>query len=359
MASRKTQRRGAVRPLTPTAAAALANIYAVIERIPEGRVATYGQVAALAGLPRRARMVGAALRSTPENVAVPWQRVINAQGTISQRGGLGLEEGYQRHLLEEEGIAFDDRGRIDLERFRWDPDAAVAKRRGGRRRSSASEIRTIEAALRALGTPERAEGVKRYLKSDLDFFGVTVPKLRTAVREWLAERPDLDRPGLLQLVTALWATRVHELRFFGIELLQALASLLRSEDADLLEDLLRRSNSWAYVDAIAPSLMGTLVERDPRLNRRLDRWAKDDNFWLRRSALLALLLPLRRGAGDWPRFVRYADAMLEEKEFFIRKAIGWVLREVSKKHPERVRKFLEERRGRVSGVTRREAERYL
>lgn len=96
-------------------------IYAVIRRIPPGKVATYGQVAALAGLPRRARMVGQALRSTPEGLDLPWQRVINAGGRISPRGGIGWEEGYQRHLLEEEGVVFDERGRIDLERFGWEP----------------------------------------------------------------------------------------------------------------------------------------------------------------------------------------------------------------------------------------------
>lgn len=103
-------------------------IYAVVKRIPPGKVATYGQVAALAGLPRRARMVGQALRSTPEGLDLPWQRVINAGGRISPRGGIGWEEGYQRHLLEEEGVVFDKSGRIDLERFGWDPDAPGKKR---------------------------------------------------------------------------------------------------------------------------------------------------------------------------------------------------------------------------------------
>ena|SRR5947199_235232 len=97
--------------------------YAVIRRIPRGRVATYGQVAALAGLPRRARMVGQSLSSTPEGVKIPWQRVVNAQGKISARVGIGWEEGYQRHLLEEEGVVFSAGGRIDLDRFGWDPDA--------------------------------------------------------------------------------------------------------------------------------------------------------------------------------------------------------------------------------------------
>jgi methylated-DNA-protein-cysteine methyltransferase-like protein len=116
--AKKANKGAAFRP----AADATAKIYAVIQRIPEGRVATYGQVAVLAGLPRRARMVGAALRNTPEDLSLPWQRVINAQGTVSRRSGLGVEEGYQQHLLEEEGIVFDERGRVDLERFRWEPE---------------------------------------------------------------------------------------------------------------------------------------------------------------------------------------------------------------------------------------------
>ncbi len=87
----------------------------------------------------------------------------------------------------------------------------------------------------------------------------------------------------------------------------------------------------------------------------LDRWAVDDDFWLRRSALLALLLALRRGAGDFPRFSRYADMMLEEKEFFIRKAIGWALRDTARKRPAMVYEWLLPRVALLSGVTLREA----
>ena len=114
-------------------------IYAVIRRIPPGSVATYGQIAALAGLPKRARLVGTALRETPAGLDLPWQRVINAGGRVSARGGLGVEEGYQRHLLEEEGVAFNAGGRIDLERFGWDPEARPrGKGRGSRQRGSGS-----------------------------------------------------------------------------------------------------------------------------------------------------------------------------------------------------------------------------
>lgn len=112
-------------------------IYAVVARIPRGRVATYGQVAAYAGLPGHARQVGTALASLPEGSGVPWHRVINARGEVSPRGGLGLEEGFQRHLLEGEAVRFDARGRIDLDRFGWEPLGARPRRRAPVRRRGA------------------------------------------------------------------------------------------------------------------------------------------------------------------------------------------------------------------------------
>ena len=105
------------------------SIYAVIRRIPPGRVATYGQVAALAGLPGRARLVGRSLRETPDGLEIPWQRVINARGEVSPRASGGWAAGLQRHLLEEEGVVFDARGRVALARCRWEPDERPRRRR--------------------------------------------------------------------------------------------------------------------------------------------------------------------------------------------------------------------------------------
>ena len=97
-----------------------ARIYAVVRRIPQGRVATYGQVAALAGMAGRARQVGYALHALPEGSPLPWHRVINARGEVSPRAEPGIE-GYQRFLLAEEEVDFDLAGRVDLERFGWQP----------------------------------------------------------------------------------------------------------------------------------------------------------------------------------------------------------------------------------------------
>jgi 3-methyladenine DNA glycosylase AlkD len=145
----------------------------------------------------------------------------------------------------------------------------------------------------------------------------------------------------------------------AVEILDLGSELLHSDDIALVERLIRESRTWALVDGLAASVAGALVERDAELGATLDRWASDDDFWIRRSALLALLLPLRRGEGDFERFAGYADAMLEEREFFVRKAIGWVLRETARKQPDRVYAWLEPRAVRASGVTVREAIKYL
>ena len=96
-------------------------IYAVVKRIPAGFVATYGQVARMAGLPGHARQVGYALSALADKSALPWHRVVNAQGRISLRSDGGPAAMVQRLRLEDEGICFDEQGRIPLERFQWRP----------------------------------------------------------------------------------------------------------------------------------------------------------------------------------------------------------------------------------------------
>ena len=93
-------------------------IYAIVKQIPEGRVATYGQIARLAGLGGQARQVGYALNALPDDQDVPWHRVINARGEISKRS-LPVYEQVQRELLEQEGIEFGTDARISLRRYRW------------------------------------------------------------------------------------------------------------------------------------------------------------------------------------------------------------------------------------------------
>jgi 3-methyladenine DNA glycosylase AlkD len=213
--------------------------------------------------------------------------------------------------------------------------------------------------LRRRRNPARAPAEKAYLKSDLEFLGVGLPAMRQVIRAVKKEHAGLDREALVALVTILGSRPVFERRMMAVLLLEAFEPLLRPADMRLLERLIRQSKTWAFVDELAIAITGPLVVRCPELLRVLDRWAEDRDFWLRRSAILALLRPLRRGHGDFQRFARYADRMLEEREFFIRKAIGWVLREVGKTRPSLVYDWLRPRCDRASGVTVREAVRWL
>jgi 3-methyladenine DNA glycosylase AlkD len=229
---------------------------------------------------------------------------------------------------------------------------------GGMTEHARAIANEIEEELRAVGTPERAEGSKKYLKSDLEFTGATVPDMRTIVKGFKKKHSDLSHEKLIAIVEALWSKPVFERRMTAVFFLGTYPDLLSLSHMPLLERLIRESKTWALVDSLSTDIVGRLVERNPRAVRILDRWATDEDFWIRRAAMLSLAKLLRRGEG-FDVFSRYAERMLDEKEFFIRKAIGWMLREYSKKDPDEVFEWLAPKTQIASGVTMREAVKYL
>ena len=216
-----------------------------------------------------------------------------------------------------------------------------------------------ERRLRAQGTRERAEQEKRYLKSELRFLGAGQPLVRREAKALSRAHPELSHAELLRLCTALWQRGVHELRSVCIGLLEARLDLLTGRDLAFLITLVRDSKSWAHVDWLSTKVIGGLVARDPSLGCKLDSWAKDEDFWVRRSALLSLHDPILQGKGNFEHFARLATPMLGEREFFIRKAIGWMLRSASKRRPERTYTFVAAHARALSGLSFREAIKHL
>ncbi len=219
---------------------------------------------------------------------------------------------------------------------------------------AAAAASQVVAALLPQADGERAGQAKRYLKSDLDFLGVSVPAIRSAVRDAARTRRDLDRDGALAWARALWREPVHERRTAAIEVLRWYIRRLLPADLALVEAWVR-----AYVDPLAGDIAGPIALVHPDAWPLIDVWATDEDFWVRRSALLTLLPGIRRGRLDHERFERYATPMLTEKEFFISKAIGWVLRETAKKDPAYVAAWTRDHLDQMSGVTFREAVRRL
>jgi len=217
----------------------------------------------------------------------------------------------------------------------------------------------VVVALLPLADPERAVQASRYLKSDLHFLGVSVPGIRAVVTAADRSRPGLGRPEALAWASALWREPVHERRIAAIEVVRRHVRLLRPADLAGLEAWVREAHGWAYVDPLAADIAGPVALLHPDAWPLIDAWATDEDFWIRRSALLTLLPGIRRGGLERERFERYATPMLTEKEFFIRKAIGWVLREAAKKDPAYVAEWTLSHLDQMSGVTFREAVRRL
>ena len=221
---------------------------------------------------------------------------------------------------------------------------------------AAEVVEAIVVRLADAADPARAEQERAYLKSSLEHRGVRVPHIRAIVKRTFPARPPADHHAVVAVASALWAEPVHERRGAACQALELHERVLGVDDLPLLERLLREARTWALVDVIAPNVVGPMFERDPAgIGPTLDRWNADDDFWLRRASVLALLRPLRAGEGDWDRFGRYADALWLEKEFFIRKALGWVLRDTAKRRPDLVFDWLLPRAATASGVTIREA----
>jgi 3-methyladenine DNA glycosylase AlkD len=212
---------------------------------------------------------------------------------------------------------------------------------------------------RELGDPERAVQEKRYLKSPFEFYGVAVPKIRAVAKQFRRENKGIAKKALWELSHALWRSGFHEERALAMILLGEYRALLDYSDMPSLEEMLRESVNWDQVDDISSHLVGSVLLKDERVFAYLKRWSRDSNFWMRRAALLSQLMAFREGKGDRALFYSFAVEMMEEKEFFIRKAIGWVLRELSRVEPEAVFRFVVQNRARMSGVTFREATRRL
>jgi 3-methyladenine DNA glycosylase AlkD len=164
-----------------------------------------------------------------------------------------------------------------------------------------------------------------------------MPGVRAAAKDLLARHPSLTREQLRALVDAAYRTDFHDLRSAAIAVMEKRHRLLERADLPWLIGLVRASANWAHVDWMAVKVVGPVVGSEPK---EIQRWAKDQELWVRRTALLAQLDELRAGRGDFDLFARIAAPMLGEREFFIRKAIGWVLREVSKRRPDLVFQFL-------------------
>ncbi len=214
--------------------------------------------------------------------------------------------------------------------------------------------------LEALADPVRAEGERAYLKNHYEHLGVATGPGRALAKEWLrTSGADLDHA--LAVAAALWSSEVFEDRRSAVELWVAVARRLSPDHLTSLEAMVRDARTWALVDPLAHIVAGTVLTGHPEVAEAdVERWSLDEgSFWVRRLAVLSLSRPVRARVVPFEAFAVVADRLLDEREFFIRKAIGWVLRDLGRDDPASVEAFCRPRMTRMSTVTWAEARKRL
>lgn len=227
-----------------------------------------------------------------------------------------------------------------------------------------SEVLTVEqvvTAVKARRDAERAVFDRAYHKTHLACWGVNSPSQKAIVRELKADFMALSATAQRAIFRELWAREVFDLRMVVCNFLpQFERAGLRESDWAMAVTFAGSATGWAELDSLAAMLVGPLVEQWPdALYPKLSALAKHKTMWLRRLSVIGHLRPFRRGVGRWDVLEPTIVALMHEAEFFIRKAIGWQLREIADRDAACVIKFVEQHATALSGLSFREATRKL
>jgi 3-methyladenine DNA glycosylase AlkD len=205
--------------------------------------------------------------------------------------------------------------------------------------------------------PERAVGAAAYMRNQFPFLGLTAPRMTQLNREVLAGLPAPTEPDLIAVARACWTRPEREYQYFACAYLRRHVRAGSPRLLPTLRELITTKSWWDTVDTLAAHTVGPLVAAHPVLLSTMDEWVEDENLWLVRTAILYQLRYKERTDAD--RLFRYCAKQAGHRDFFIRKAIGWALRDYSRTDPARVRSFVEEHRGELSPLSVREATRHL
>ena len=215
--------------------------------------------------------------------------------------------------------------------------------------------------LKGLTRSERKEKIADYLKtSSLDFIGVELPDIHMTVNKWLRGLKIDELPGVMR---DLWKIETFETRLAAIDVLKVYAKKGPVDQAIAFADKwVDDADTWGIIDPLCSPTIGSMILRDPKIEDVLRSWRNSDNFWRRRASVLPFLyLTLKSQYRP-----EYSDKIIEavsphisDKEFFVGKAAGWVLRELSKRNPELVRDYFTKYRERMTKLVIREGSKKL
>lgn len=219
------------------------------------------------------------------------------------------------------------------------------------------DVDDLRHALTAVAVEADRAPMEAYMKQRAPYLGVKTPARRAASKPFIAAMKTATVDDVLLAATVLREQPEREFHYVASDLLRANAQRLRADDIAALSLFVTTDSWWDTVDALASPTIGQMVLNHPELLQVMDRWIDHENMWLARVAIIHQLR--FKEATDVDRLFSYSEQRAADTEFFIRKAIGWALRQYARTDPDAVRAFVDERRDIFSGLTIREATKHL
>ncbi|MGV9456881.1 DNA alkylation repair protein [Streptomyces sp. NPDC003635] len=211
----------------------------------------------------------------------------------------------------------------------------------------------LTAAYGAAADPERAVSMRAYMRDVAPFLGLATPERRALSRTVLRGTPRPDEADCRAVALRCWRLPEREYHYFAVDYLRRHAGRCSSAFLPVARHLVSTVPWWDTVDLLAVHVVGALVAADPKLSADMDAWSADEDLWIVRTALLHQLSYKERT--DTERLFAYCLRQSGHPDFFVRKAIGWALREYAKTDPQAVRGFLARENGRFAPLSVREA----
>jgi 3-methyladenine DNA glycosylase AlkD len=234
---------------------------------------------------------------------------------------------------------------------------------GVRAKATASDrledlIEFVQRELEHRADSRKAVAMAAYMKTSMPFYGVAKPDRMQILRELKQRLTIANRKDYERAVLGLWQLPHREEKYLAIDVARSHREFILPESMKLYRRIIEEGGWWDFVDEVAAHLVGNvLLHERPKIAPLMDRWIENDDLWIRRAAIISQLT--HKHETDHARLFRYSLAQAAERDFFIRKAIGWALRQYAYTEPDRVRTFITKHRARLSPLTYREASRGL
>ena len=219
-----------------------------------------------------------------------------------------------------------------------------------------SYIEKMQAILTAHANDENAFHMEKYMRNQFMFLGIKTPLRKNLTQQFFKETKIKEEDFQPEFVSSLWQSIEREYQYVAMDYIELSLKKLRKEDLFLLEELITTKSWWDTADMLAQKAVGKIASDHPEvISEIIEEWNKSENMWLQRSALLFQLK--YKEHTDEKLLYRFINDHASSKEFFIQKAIGWVLREYSKTNPDSVKQFIS--RNQLAKLSVREGSKYL